>query len=86
MPVAKLTPEEKEYQERMLKKFARRIRQLREDKGYDNHEKFANRYELNRTQVWRYENGEDFRFSSLLKILKAVDISLAEFFGEGFEE
>jgi len=43
-------------------------------------------HEINRSQHGRYENGEGLRFSSLLKVLKALDISLAEFFGEGFKE
>lgn len=54
------------------------------------HEKgriFLSEYiDLSRTQLWRYENGEDLRFTSLLKVLKALDISLAKFFGEGFDE
>lgn len=54
------------------------------------HEKgriFLSEYiDLSRTQLWRYENWEDLRFTSLLKVLKALDISLAKFFGEGFDE
>lgn len=74
-----------EYQKRVLKQLGQRIRQLREAKGESNYEKFAFKHELNRTQLWRYENGEDLNFSSLLKVLKALDISLADFFKDGFD-
>jgi len=40
--------------------------------------------ELPRAQYGRYENGQDLPYSSLLKVLKAMDISLEEFFKEGF--
>lgn len=69
----------------VLRKLGQRIRALREAKGEENYEKFAFKHELNRTQLWRYENGEDLYFSSLLKVIKALDISLADFFKEGFE-
>lgn len=36
-------------------------------------------------QYGLYEKGQDLRFSSLLKVLKALDISLEEFFKEGFD-
>lgn len=74
-----------EYTQLVLKRLGQRIRELREAKGEPNYEKFAFKHELNRTQLWRYENGEDLNFSSLLKVLKALDISLADFFKEGFE-
>jgi transcriptional regulator with XRE-family HTH domain len=59
---------------------------LRKAKGFHNYEQFAYQNDISRSQYGRYENGEDLRFSSLLRVLKALDISLAEFFGEGFEE
>ena len=62
-----------------------RIKSLRKKKGYKNYEQFAFKNDLSRSQYWRYEKGEDLRFSSLLKVLKALDISLEEFFGEGFD-
>lgn len=70
----------------VLKLVGERIRFLREAKGERNYEKFAFKHDLNRTQLWRYENGEDLNFSSLLKVLSALDISLAEFFSEGFDQ
>lgn len=69
-----------------LSNLGARIKALRKARAYSNYEQFAYKHEINRSQYGRYENGEDLRFSSLLKVLKALDISLAEFFGEGFEE
>jgi hypothetical protein len=67
-----------------LKKIGARIRALRIARGYPSYERFAFEYDISRSQLWRYENGEDLRVSSLLRILKALDVSLVEFFSEGF--
>ncbi|MFV0573767.1 MAG: helix-turn-helix domain-containing protein [Xanthomarina gelatinilytica] len=40
---------------------------------------------ISRAQYGRYEKGSDLRFSSILKILKAMDISVKDFFSEGFD-
>ena len=74
------------YTEKQLANLGARIQALRKARGYSNYERFAYENEINRSQYGRYENGEDLRFSSLLKVLKALDISLAEFFREGFEQ
>lgn len=66
----------KEQQEKLGKRF----RELRIAKGYTNYEQFAFEHRIPRAQYGRYENGSDLRFSSLVKILKAMDISLEEFF------
>ena len=34
--------------------------------------------------VAQYEKGKDLRYTSLLRLLSAFDISLQEFFAEGF--
>lgn len=75
-----------EYTQQQLSKLGNRIKALRKAKGFQNYEQFAYQNDINRSQYGRYENGEDLRFSSLLRVLKALDISLAEFFGEGFED
>jgi len=74
-----------DYTEQQLKNLANRIREVRKEKGYDNYEQFAFDNELPRAQYGRYEKGQDLRFSSLLKVLKAMNISLKDFFGKGFE-
>lgn len=75
-----------DYTEKQLANLGRRIKELRKAKGYKNYEVFAYQHDINRSQYGKYENGADLRFSSLLKVLKALDISLIEFFSEGFEE
>lgn len=67
-----------------LQKLASRIRDLRIKKGYTNYENFAFDHDIPRAQYGRYENGEDLRYSSLMKVIKALDVSVTEFFSEGF--
>lgn len=62
-----------------------RIKKLRISKGYSNYEYFANENEISRSQYGRYEKGEDLRFSFLIKLTEAFEISLSEFFSEGFD-
>ncbi|HEX9503118.1 MAG TPA: helix-turn-helix transcriptional regulator [Patescibacteria group bacterium] len=40
---------------------------------------------MSRTQYGRYENGQNLTFTSLVKIVKAFDMTLEEFFSEGFD-
>lgn len=67
-----------------LDKLGRRIKALRIQKGYSNYETFAYKHDLPRAQYGRYEKGADLRFSSLLKVIDALGISLEDFFKEGF--
>ena len=53
--------------------------------GFHHYEKFAFQHDIGRIQLRRAELGANIKFSSLLKILEALDVSLAEFFSEGFE-
>ncbi len=57
-----------------------RIREIRKEKGYTNYEYFAYEHGISRAQYGRYENGEDLRFSSLLKLVEAFDMTFEEFF------
>jgi len=66
-------------------KLAARIKSLRIRKGYSNYEFFAYDHDISRSQFGRYEKGEDIRFSSLVKIAQAFDMTLEEFFHEGFD-
>lgn len=61
-------------------KIAELIRLLREQGGYSSSETFAHDFDLPRVQYWRMENGTNFQFTSLLKILDAHKMSLTEFF------
>ncbi len=67
-----------------LRKLGSRIKQLRIAKGFSNYEQFAYANNIPRAQFGRYENGQDLRFSSLVKVISALDMTLQEFFSEGF--
>ena len=71
--------------ERKLKTMGNRLQQLRKAKGFNNYEKFAYENDIPRAQYGRYERGQDLKLSSLIKVLEALDISLKDFFAEGFE-
>lgn len=73
-----------EYIAQQLENLGERLKEIRREKGYTNYEQFAFDNEIPRAQYGRYEKGHDLRFSSLLKVLKAMDISLKDFFGNGF--
>ena len=68
-----------------LKKLGERIKQLRIKKGYTSYEYFAYEHNISRAQFGRYEQGQDLRISSLIKIVNAFEITLSEFFSEGFD-
>jgi transcriptional regulator with XRE-family HTH domain len=72
--------------EEFLQKLGKRLKDLRKSKGYSNYELFAFDNEIPRAQYGRYEKGSDLRITSLLKVLKALDMSIKDFFNEGFEE
>jgi transcriptional regulator with XRE-family HTH domain len=72
--------------EEVLKKLGERIKSLRISKGYSSYEYFAYEHNISRAQFGRYERGEDLRFSTLIRIIKAFDMTLEEFFSEGFDE
>jgi len=70
----------KEY----LKKLGNRIKALRIKKGYSSYDFFAYDHHISRAQWGRYENGQDLKFSSLLKVVTAFGMTFSEFFSEGF--
>lgn len=78
--------EKQQLKEEDLKKLAERIRSLRIKKGYSNYENFAYEHDIARAQYGKYEKGEDLRYSSLLRVIRALGVSVKEFFSEGFDE
>jgi transcriptional regulator with XRE-family HTH domain len=66
-------------------KMAKRLKGLRVEQGFTSYESFANEHGLSRALYGRYEKGKDLRFSSLVRLVKAFDITLEEFFSEGFD-
>lgn len=70
----------------LVAKLGTRIRELRKEAGYSSFEEFANdRGVIHRAQLGRYEKGQDLRYTSLVKVAKMFEMTLSEFFSEGFE-
>lgn len=67
-----------------LQKLGARIKALRISKGYSSYEYFAYEHGISRAQFGRYEQGQDLRFSSLVRIANAFGMTLPELFSEGF--
>lgn len=67
-----------------LKKLGERIKALRIERGYSSYEYFAYEHGISRAQFGRYEQGQDLRFSSLVRICNAFNLTLSDFFAEGF--
>ncbi|MFA6083780.1 XRE family transcriptional regulator [Mucilaginibacter sp.] len=73
------------FSKEAVEKLATRIQSIRKLKGYDNYERFAYDHNIPRAQFGRYEKGQDLQFTSLVKVVKAFDMTLVEFFSEGFD-
>lgn len=71
--------------EETLKKLGARIRELRIEKGHSSYEYFAYENDISRSQFGKYEKGADIRFSTLIKIINGLGMTLEEFFGKGFK-
>jgi len=82
----KETPQERIAQLTPQQRLGARLKELRMSKGYSSSEKFALAINLNRTQYHSYEMGKgDIQFTTLVKIVAGLEISLKDFFSEGFE-
>lgn len=76
-----ITPKEKPQEVLLL---AERIKQLRKERGYSSQETFAYDNDYTLSYYSRLERGEDIRFTSLVKVCKALNVDLNTFFSEGF--
>lgn len=74
-----------EFTTNQLQKIGERMKAIRIAQGYTNYEQFAYQHHIGRAQYGRYERGQDLRISSLLKVVRAFDMTLPEFFSEGFD-
>ena len=63
-----------------IKKISNKIKKLRINAGYSSYEVFAWEKGIGRMHYWKMEKGTNFTMKSLLKILDAHNITLAEFF------
>lgn len=80
----KLTITQKQKPKEVLL-LGKRIKQLRIDKGYTSQETFAYDNDYTLSYYSRVERGEDIRFTSLIKVCKALGVDLETLFSEGFE-
>lgn len=78
--VTEIVLDEKE----LLKKIGQRLKEYRKNAGYSNYEYFAYENDISRPQYGKYEAGANIQLNTLAKILKALDVSLEDFF-KGFE-
>jgi transcriptional regulator with XRE-family HTH domain len=72
-------------QDEELKKFSERLKSLRKSKGYSNMDIFAYEHGFGRAQYGRYENGQDLRYTTIIRLANCFDMSIEEFFSEGFK-
>jgi transcriptional regulator with XRE-family HTH domain len=65
----------------ILEQIGSKLRQLREEKGYDSIKEFALDHDLPMIQYWRIEKGKaNLTLKSLYKLLTIHSISIQEFF------
>jgi transcriptional regulator with XRE-family HTH domain len=79
IPKKTITEEEKI----ILKKVGERLKQLRKEAGYTSYEYFAYENNISRPQYGKYEAGANIQLNTLIRILRALDTNLEEFF-KGF--
>jgi transcriptional regulator with XRE-family HTH domain len=79
-------PLKNESDEKMyLKKIGERLKYFRKKAGYNNYEYFAYDHNISRPQYGKYEAGANIQLNTLIKILKAMNVTLEEFF-KGFNK
>ena len=76
----------KKREEKYFEQLGLRLRHFRKLRGYTNYEYFAYEIHMSRTQYGKYEKGANIQFSTLLNLLKALNVSLEEFFSDGFDQ
>ena len=74
------TEKDKTAEKQQLKKIGNRLKHFRKKAGYTNYEYFAYENGISRPQYGKYEAGANIQINTLIKILKAMDVSLEEFF------
>lgn len=68
-----------------LAQLGNRFREIRKKLGYTSYETFAYEHEFSRITYGKMETGQNVTYKSLLKFVRAADMTLEEFFSEGFE-
>lgn len=75
----------KDKQSVILEKFGKRLKELRKSAGYTSQLTFAYEQGFNPPQVNKWERGEDIKLSSIVRLCEALNITVPEFFSEGFD-
>lgn len=63
-----------------LKRIGERLKYFRKKAGYTNYEYFAYDHNISRPQYGKYEAGANIQLNTLIKILRAMNVTLEEFF------
>ena len=74
----------KNVEQDKLRVLGERLKYYRKFKGYTNYEHFAYDLGISRSQYGKYEKGGNIKFSTLCRILEFLDVTLKEFFENGF--
>ncbi|WP_242927343.1 helix-turn-helix transcriptional regulator [Pontibacter vulgaris] len=72
-------------EQEVLVRIGNRLKEIRIAKGYTSYEDFALEHGIARMQYWRLETGKtNPTIKTLYKVLEIHQITLQEFFSEGF--
>ena len=72
-------------EQEVLEQIGKRLKEIRISKGYTSYEDFALEHGIARMQYWRLETGKtNPTIKTLYKVLEIHQMSLQEFFSEGF--
>jgi transcriptional regulator with XRE-family HTH domain len=69
-----------------LMQLSKRLKHYRKLRGYSNYEHLAFDVGISRSQYGKYENGGNIKYTTLCKILNHLNVSLEDFFKEGFNK
>lgn len=59
----------------------KRLKELRQSKGYSSYRQFADSFDFEPKSIWRLEEGQsDFKYSSLKRVLMSLDTTIEDFF------
>lgn len=74
------------YEDTDFAKLGKRMKELRVKNGYKSFETFAYDHELPRVLYGNYEKGVgNITYKNLLKVIRALKVSIPEFFEKGFD-
>jgi transcriptional regulator with XRE-family HTH domain len=68
-----------------LKKLGNRIKTLRTESGHLSYEKFAHQNQIGRMLLRRAETGANINYKTLVRIFRALKVTPAAFFSQGFD-